>query len=212
MEEYIKEFNSLYPQYSLLPFDDSCSISDPNCDHDKDFLQLDITGCRGGLFPMSFAQDSIGFYDKAKSREPMLFNCDGLLMAEIEDNVHLILCELKSAFIPENILHAKEQIVGTLMRLNAQSAILQHTPDWEIHGLIVSYEPSTERLVEISKSDNYSNHFSRNIYSKKHITLDKSRCRSNYYPLNVPSFCIHYLGVPDRQQTYTIDVKELLKL
>lgn len=212
MEKYIKEFNLLYPNYQTKDFVGKCVIADPNCNPESDFLELTVTGCDGNLFPMNFASDSISFYTKASSREPMMQNCDGIFFTEYKDKKYLFVCELKSSFVPENIFKAKEQIVGTLMRLNSKCSILQTLPNWEVHGLIVSYAPSTERLVNISKEKSVQAQFSSYIYSQKHKVLLKNMCDRMYYPLDVPSFCIHYLGVPYMQQKYSIGIEDILKL
>lgn len=54
--------------------------------------------------------------------------------------------------------------------------------------------------------------FSSYIYSQKHKVLLKNMCDKMYYPLDVPSFCIHYLGVPCMQQKYSIGIDDILKL
>lgn len=194
MEKYIEEFNLLYPNYKANSFTGKCMIADPNCNPITDFLELTVSGCDGALFPLNFASDSIGFYDKAGSRDPMKFNCDGVFWTKYHGKNYLIVCELKSSFVPDNIFHAKEQIVGTLLRLNSKFHILQTQPDWEVHGLIVSFLPSSERLVNVNKLHGAFAKFASYLYVQKHKDLDKSICDKMYYPLQVPNFRIHYLG------------------
>lgn len=215
MDQTLQEFNILYPVYKTKSFSTTCSICEPANAHvnrNKDFLCLDIQGCNGEQFPFAFAGDSIAFYQAATSQAPMLFNCDGIFFTNYKDRNLLFLCELKSSFDTLQLLHAKEQIVGTALRLHAQLSVLQTKPNWEIHGVIASYEPSTEKLAGIKDLTSYDAKFSRSIYVTKHKDLGKSLCDQFYKPLSVPQMRIHYVGVPQKQQRYQISIDELLAL
>lgn len=212
MDKTLEAFNSLYPVYKTVPFESFCVISEPKAESDTDFLRLDITECDGEQFPFDFAGQSIGFYDKANSREPMKSNCDGLFYTYKNGKKLLFLCELKSKFSTQEICHAKEQIVGTLIRLKAQLSILQAQPEWEIHGVIASYKPSTESLTSVKTNKDYMSKFSLNLWALKHKELNSERCDKFYAPISVPNITIHYVGVPYGQQHYQIPLQEILNL
>ena len=69
--------------------------------------------------------------------------------------------ELKSSFASAQIARAKEQIIGTLLRLKAQMSILQSNPNWEYHGIIVSYAPTEAQLIAVNKLTSRDGWFSR---------------------------------------------------
>ena len=212
MDPWINQFNRLYPAYKTTTFYKVCSIKEPGADSPVNFLQLDITSCNGEQFPYQFAGDSNGLYTKANSQDPMKFNCDGIFCTTYQEKNILMLCELKSKFQTKEICHAKEQIIGTLIRLKAQMSILQAKPDWEIHGVIASYEPTVESLTHIKDLEDYSSRFAKNIYSNRHKLLTAAMCRQPYDPLSVPDITIHYVGVPRGQQTYQIPLADILNL
>lgn len=112
----------------------------------------------------------------------------------------------------KDISHAKEQIVGTLLRLQAQLSILQSLPEWEYHGVIVAYEPTGSQLVVASKLTSRDASFSRYLCAKKHKLISSSIANKYYAPLALPDVNIHYVAVPDRQNEYQVDLRELLRL
>lgn len=112
----------------------------------------------------------------------------------------------------KDISHAKEQIVGTLLRLQAQLSILQSLPEWEYHRVIVSYEPTGSQLVVASKLTSRDASFSRYLCAKKHKLISSSIANKYYAPLALPDVNIHYVAVPDRQNEYQVDLRELLRL
>lgn len=142
MDATIEEFGKLYPAYATSHFDKECEIVETAPKSDLDFRRLVVSGGEGYAFPRELAGDSVSFYSKAGCQDPMLLNSDGIFFAEVDGRKCLFVCELKSSFGVAQISHAKEQIVGTLLRLQAQLSILQSLPEWEYHGVIVSYEPT----------------------------------------------------------------------
>ena len=106
-----------------------------------------------------------------------------IFFAEVDGRKCLFVCELKSSFGVAQISHAKEQIVGTLLRLQAQLSILQSLPEWEYHGVIVSYEPTGSQLVVASKLTSRAASFSRYLCTKKHKLISSSIANKYYAPL-----------------------------
>ena len=102
--------------------------------------------------------------------------------------------------------------MGTLLRLQAQLSILQSLPEWEYHGVIVSYDPTGSQLVVASKLTSRDASFSRYLCAKKHKLISSSIANKYYAPLALPDVNIHYVAVPDRQNEYQVDLRELLRL
>ena len=175
MESAIEEFNLLYPNYLISTIDGNVEVVETCPKSNMDFRRLVVTGCRGYVFPREFAADSVAFYGKANSRPPMKFNSDGIFWAEIKGRKCLFICELKSSFASEQIAHAKEQIIGTLLRLKAQMSILQSIPDWEYHGIIVSYAPTEAQLIAVNKLTSRDGWFSRYLCVRGHRLIDSEK-------------------------------------
>lgn len=212
MDLTIEEFGKLYPAYATSYFKDECEIVETAPKSELDFRRLVVSGGDGYAFPRELAADSVSFYSKAGCKDPMLLNSDGVFFSEVDGRKCLFICELKSSFGVTQISHAKEQIVGTLLSLKAQLGILQTLPDWEYHGVIVSYEPTDNQLVYASKLTSRDASFSRYLCAKKHKQISSSIANNFYAPLALPDITIHYVAVPDRKNEFQVDLRELLNL
>lgn len=206
-EPTIEEFNQLYPCYAASPFANGCKVEEPAPDA---FNRLIVTDCYGYAFPRSLAADSMSFYSKAESPDPMRFNSDGIFLTETEGRWCLFVCELKSSFDPAQIAHAKEQIVGTLLRLKAQMSILQAKPNWEYHGVIVTYEPTEGQFMNVSKLTSRDAKFSSYLYTRKRKQIKASVACNFYKPLDLPDICVHYVAVPDRKKEHQVSLRDLM--
>lgn len=212
MDLTLDEFGQLYPNYKVSLFEESCEVIETAPQSDLDFRRFVVTGRNGYVFPREFAADTVSFYAKSRSPAPMKFNCDGIFFSEIEERKCLFICELKSSFGATQIAHAKEQIMGTALRIKAQTSILQTRPDWEIHGVIVSFEPTQSQIVMINKLTTMDASFSRNLYTKGHKEITAEMSKRHYAPMAMPDITIHYVAVPDRQVEYQIKIDDLVKL
>lgn len=76
----------------------------------------------------------------------------------------------------------------------------------------VSYEPTGSQLVVASKLTSRDASFSRYLCAKKHKLISSSIANKYYAPLALPDVNIHYVAVPDRQNEYQVDLRELLRL
>lgn len=211
MAGIIDEFGTLYPNFSFSPVNGRCIIKDEDTENKpKDFLELTIENFVGHQLPYSFAGQSTSFYNKAASKAPMQSNCDGLLYSEYLNQKVFTLIELKSGFNTDNIDHAKEQILGTLMRLKAQISILQsYSGDYVFRGVIASYTPTTELLTNIKTMTSHGAKFAKTMASLGHVHLEKSVCNRFYSPLDVPDIDIKYIPIPFGHQHYTIDYNDI---
>lgn len=212
MDATLEEFGKLYPKYATSLFEESCEVIETEPKDDKDFRCLVITGGCGYRFPREFAADTVSFYGKSESPSPMKFNCDGIFFSEIEERKCLFICELKSSFGPSQIAHAKEQIMGTALRLKAQLGILQTKPNWEIHGVIVSYEPTENQLITVNKLTSQDASFSKYLFTKGHKTITAERSNKFYAPMAMPDITIHYVAVPGRHTEFQMSLNDLVKL
>lgn len=212
MEKTLEEYNKLFPAFSVTEFTGDCEVVETNPASDRDFQKLTISDSKGFVFPRTYAGESISFYSKAKSPAPMLSNCDGLFFAKIGERKCLFACELKSSFDSDTIFHAREQIIGTILRFRAHANMLQTRPNWEYHGVIVSYEPSIEKLVGLKKLTNNEARFAQALCALRHKDFYGNIANSYYYPLDMPDLRFHYIGVPNRQNTYNIPIQTLVNL
>lgn len=212
MEATLEEFGALYPRYASMAFDDACEVLETEPKNDQDFRRFVVTGGSGYSLPREFAAESVSFYGKSDSPAPMRLNSDGIFFSEIDGRKCIFVCELKSSFSSSQIAHAKEQIVGTVLRLKAQLSILQTQPDWEYHGVIVSYAPTENQLMLVNKLSSRDASFSRYLYTKGHKKITVEMSRRYYHPMAVPNLVIHYVAVPNRKTEYQMSLNDLVKL
>lgn len=211
MNKVISEFNQLYPKFKVQPFNTQCEIIETNA-RQYDFKRLVVKNINGYVFPRDLAQATVSFFDRAGSQDPMKFNCDGIFCAEVNNKKCLFLCELKSTFDSSQIFHAREQIIGSLLRLKAKTSILQTHLDWEYHGVIVSFKSTDIQLVAVNKLNSNDGRFAKALTSLNHKVIKKENANKYYYPLSIPDLNIHYVAVPDRQTEYEMDMHTLINL
>ena len=214
MDNLIKQYNQLYPNFKTTKCkNDECLICEAKIqNNEKDLLSLKIVNFTGEQFPYELAGGSTSFYTKAGCPDPMKANCDGIVCTTINGRESLLLCELKSSFSVEGIFDAKEQIVGSYMRLKAQMSILQANKNCELHGLIVSYLPKTEQLTKIKTLTDRKAKFAMGLYSLGIYDMEDVMCKRFYFPIDVPGIHLHYFGVPIGKQHYEISANELFKM
>lgn len=212
MEATLEEFSTLYPNYAFCAYEGNCEVMETNPKDDKDFRRFVVTCGSYWLIPRKFAAESVSFYGKAGSPAPMRFNCDGVFYSEIDGRKCLFVCELKSSFSADQIAHAKEQIVGTVLRLKALTSILQTSPEWEIHGVIVSYEPTIGQITFVNKLTSRDASFSKHLIETGHKKITAEMARKYYKPMAVPDITFHYVAVPERQPEYQMSLTDLIKL
>lgn len=211
MIELIRQYNILYPKFATMPYNhQDCIIKELKvANSDKDLLSLTVNDFSGEQFPYEFAGKTTSFYENSGSIDPMRLSCDGIMFTKINGREALVMCELKSGFDIEQIYHAKEQIVGSFMRLRAQLSILQSYKNCELHGLIVSYLPKTEKLTQIKNLIDRKSIFAKTLYSTGTYEMQASKCKSFYTPIDVPGIHLHYYGVPVGSQHNMISSEKL---
>lgn len=213
MKTLIDQFDNLYPNYSSTTFTDYFVVREKENVRENAFLELIINGIDGYEIPNIVAKDSTSFYAKAQSREPLNHDCDGIFFSEYAGKKFLFICELKSSFSSQEILKAKEQIIGSYLKIHSLLSLLQQyrKDEIEVRGLIVSFKPEVERLLAIEKraESDRSCRFCSLLYKEQKYIMPKIKCEKFYNPLCVPDLTIHYVGVPDHQQTFTIDFASL---
>lgn len=213
MDRFCETFNQAYPNFQISHPSNECVIMEPTVSNsNSDFLSLKVVGNNLRDFRYEFAGGTTSFYEKAKSPDPLRSNCDGIFLAQKDGRNIIFFCELKSSFSEQEICHAKEQLVGTLLRTKAQLAILQKNCNFEIHGVIVSYAPTSENLSYVAKQTGPRGFFLQNLCSRNHHDMNAAKCAAFYDPWNVPSFRIHYVQVPIHKQHYTISIDDLLAI
>lgn len=213
MKTLIEHFDLLYPNYTSVVFKDSCVVKEKENLRENAFLELKINGVNGYEIPNNVVKDATSFYAKAQSREPLNHDCDGIFFSEYSGKKFLFLCELKSSFSRKEIQKAKEQVIGSYLKIHSLLSLLQgyRKEEIEVRGLIVSFKPETERLLAIEKNseNDRSCRFCSLLHNEQKYVMTKMNCEKYYKPLYMPDFTIHYVGVPDRQQTYAIGFDSL---
>lgn len=214
MRDLITRFDKLFPVYSSVAFNGCCTVEEKENRKADAFLKLEINGINGYEISNCVAKDSTSFFSKAGSGEPLNHDCDGIFFVEYDNKKYLFLCELKSTFATKEIIKAKEQLVGSYLKMHSLLSLLQgyKQDEIEVRGLIASFQPETERLLFIEKRREIdkSCHFCSFLNKEHKYMMPKASCEKFYAPLCVPDFTIYYVGVPDHRQEYAINFNSLL--
>ena len=143
MEQLIKEYNEIYPTYASNgvvelnhTFDEASNSGKPNT-----FQRLTVNGMNGIVIPNVIVKDNTSIFKKAGSKAILKDDCDGIFFTEHGGQKYIYLCELKSSFSTQQIAKAKDQIIGSYLKLHSLLSLLQsHNPEeWIIKGIIASF-------------------------------------------------------------------------
>lgn len=210
MKRLADNFNKAYPNVSVSEFHDEVSITEPEND-DSSFRKLNIRGIDGYAFPHDIANNLSSFATQAGHQGVLTKNCDGVIIFEYNKQKYVALLELKSSFDTQKINDARDQIIGSYIKMRGLLSTLQNFQDYVFIGIIVSFEPDSEKLDELGKrKEDPSIAFAIYLNHHKKKLMPAKRCNSFYHPLNVGDFLIHYVPVKERKPEFTIDINELL--
>lgn len=212
MDRLIEHFNKLYPYYNTQNFTGACKICEVENVGANNLLELEITGINGELFPHFLPKDATSFYSKANSPNVLLLDCDGIFFTEYNGRKIVFLCELKSSFATESIIHAKEQLVGSYLKLHALFSLLQayNKEDLEVRGIIASFLPTEETLSYLKNMEDIKTRFCVRLYAEQQYLMQRQKCVNFYSPMCMQDFMIHYIGVPYKASAHSVDINTIL--
>ena len=159
MDKLAKNFNQIYPGCASTEFKGGCSIMEPENIGTEKFQEIKLNCFDGFQFPHELAQKLSSFPDMANHVGVLHNDCDGILLFEKNGQKYILFCELKSSYILDNIVKAKNQLIGSFVKFKSLLSTLQgyESDKYKPIGLIVSFEPTQEQLTNISKiQDNRS--------------------------------------------------------
>lgn len=214
MEVLAANFDKAYPELATTHFVGACTFEETENIGTKKFQKVVLTGLEGYIFPHELMGKASSFATIAKHSGVLVLDCDGIVIFEYNGQKYILLCELKSSYICDDIVHAKDQLVGSSVKIKSLLDTLQgfDKSDFKIVGLIVSFEPTDEQITNISKNEDRKSIFAIRLQADKKYMMSSDKTNKFFYPLNVGDFELFYVAVPDRKTTYTVDVKSVLGL
>ena len=206
-------FNKAYPGVMSKNFEGTCSITEPLNSGTEKFQEIVLTGLDGVIFPHELACKTSSFPQIAEHTGVLRYDCDGIVIFEKNGEKYILFCELKSSFVLDDITHAKDQLIGSSVKMKGLLSTLQgfDINDYKYIGLIVSFEPTQEQLTNISKKDDPKASFAISLNSNKYYSMPANKCDEFFHPLAVGSFNIFYISVPNHRTKYTVDIDSFLK-
>ncbi len=213
MNTLVHNFNKAFPNFSIASVLESTSIIEHSNDDNGKFRELELTDINGFAFYDGFASKLNSFASSSGHKGCLLRNCDAIHVFEHNGKKYLMLSELKSGYNTNDIIKAKEQLVGTYLNLMAILHMLQgfDAHDYHIFGVIAAYKPSDEVLSAISKYDDKKSAFAIQLNADLKYFMPAQRCNRFYNPLNVGDFLIVYVPVENGAQKYSVSINEILK-
>lgn len=217
MRQLIDEYDKLYPNYaSTGVVEEDHTFDEINNRGRPDTLQhLTINGINGIVIPSVIVKDDTSLFLKAGSIDILKGDCDGIFFTERNGQKYIYLCELKSSFSSQQISKAKDQLIGSYLKLHSLLSLLQsyNPTEWIVKGVIASFAPKAEQLAYLLKQKEAGEKvcdFCYNFNRDKRYYMPKLDCCRFYSPMNVPDFTLHYVSVPDKNVSYAVDFSELV--
>ncbi len=212
MKVVTDNFNKAYPDLASQSFTGTCYIDEHDNNETDKFQQAVLTGLDGFIFPHELMGKASSFASMAGHKGVLTLDCDQVVLFEREGQKYILLCELKSSYICDNIVHAKDQIVGSIVKMKSLLASLQgfDKSEYKIIGLIVSFEPTEEQITNITKDEGPKSAFAIRLQADKKYSMPAAKTDRFFKPLEVGDIDLYYVAVPDRKTTYTIDISMLI--
>lgn len=213
MDKLVKNFDQTYPNYASTKFVGSCSIKEPNNFGTNKFYEIQLNSLNGFQFPHDLAEKTSSFPKIANHNGFLIKDCDGILLFEKNGQKYILFCELKSSYILEDIVKAKNQLVGSFVKFKGLLSCIQgyEQKDYKPIGLIVSFEPTQEQLTNISKIQDNRSSFAISLNRNRYYIMPADKCDKFFCPLAVGCFEIYYVAVPDHKTTFSIDINIIIK-
>lgn len=213
-------FDKAYPAFSPEYFTDSCKVEEPENADKEAFRELTLTGFDGYSFPHDLVANTVSFAKQAQENlikpgnhcDVMRLNCDKVVLFELEGQKYMLFCELKSTFNTDEIVHAKDQIVGSLVKIRSLFHTLQgvELDEYKPIGLIVSFQPTDEQINALSKNEDMKSVFAIRLNAERKYNMPEAKTNKYFHPLNVGTIDFYYLPVPERQKTYSVDINTII--
>lgn len=219
----INQFNQVFPVFAAQAIQgQNCVIHErQNEGQGHTFCTMTFQQFNGWQFPADLPKTLTSIYNMSqegmsqfeKYHDVLRHDCDGVLCVEEQDRWVLYVVELKSAFSSESITKAKDQIVGSCLKV---MSLFRHLQAYvsksmiEVQGVIVAYEATTEALNAISKLNDSRGAFCTRLNADNFYKMPQTRCEKFWNPLLMPGdIAIAYVPVPKGQPTYTMDFSVL---
>ncbi len=213
MKTLADNFSAVFPRFATTEFHGTCVINEP-CNHGTTcFQKLLLTGFDGYLFPQDLGKKSSSFAQISNHNGILLKDCDGIILFEKNGQKYMLFCELKSSFVLEDIKKAKDQIIGTSVKMKGICSTLQgyDLNEYKPLGLIASFEPTDEQISNISKSDDKGAYFAIQLNSYKKYSMPSDKCNKYFHPLEIGDFVIYYIPVPGHATNFSVDINTVLQ-
>lgn len=220
MNTLTTNFNKAYPVFAATSFVNSCVVEEPS-NIGKDALQqIELTGFDGYSFPHEFVAKTVPFATAAQNPLPkenpvtvIRTDCDKVILFERDGQKFVMFCELKSTFSANELAHAKDQVVGSWIKVRSLLQTLQNIniDDYKPIGLIASFMPTDEILSMVSKNEDSKSAFAITLNATGKYSMPANRTNKYYHPLIVGTIDLFYLPVPDRQKIFSVDINSIIK-
>lgn len=213
MDKLANNFNTIYPSFAATKFNGKCSITEPENIGTNNFQEIILTSFDGFQFPHDLAQKTSSFPAIAHHDGVLQNDCDGIVLFEKNGQKYILFCELKSSYYLENIVKAKNQLIGSYVKFKSLLSTLQgyESDKYKPIGLIISFEPTQEQLTNISKIQDNRSSFAISLNRNRYYIMPADKCDKFFCPLAVGCFEIYYVAVPDHKTTFSIDINTIIK-
>lgn len=166
---------------------------------------LTLHGINGFVLPNILIKDDSSILKSSRTGIAEK-DCDGIFLTERAGEKFIYICELKSTYSTQQITKAKEQIVGSCLKLHSLMSLLQayQAEEWQVRGIIASFAPTPEQeaaILRLKEQNDPAANFCYNLQRDGIYHMPETNCKSYYVPLNVPELLFTMCGYPIKQKT-----------
>jgi hypothetical protein len=216
MKQLVENFKKLYPPYVSEVTSMCIEEKENQSKAHVTFDRLNIQGVDGFEISNQIIKAANSLYGKVTQEKLLKKDCDGIFLTEKDGKTYLFLCELKSKFTVSEIASAKDQIIGSYLKLHALLSLLQvyKQGEFEIRGIIASFSPTDEMLSFLSKemeNDQGAIRFCYQLNRDAFYQMPKEKCLGYYEPLCMKGITIHYIPIQNKSSEFTVQLVDLFE-
>ena len=213
MSTLSSNFDIVYERYHTRPFAGQCDVRETEAaDTGREVRRLRFKNVDGYEIPHMMVKRSSNVYGSPseafeKSRFRVVRkDCDGLFVVENENGLRMNICELKTSASVNTICDAKDQIIGSYVRMNALMSNLKSYPEHvDVVGFIASHGPNLHTLSMMKDASDPKTMFYYKLMTKGEYVMPKVKMDGYYNPIKMREIKFYFVTVPDGAQHHEVD-------
>ena len=213
MSKLFEEFDKIFVTHPSRTFSNNYVVNECEAiDTGREVRQLIFKNVKGYEVSHELIKKLKSIYDitcepiSEPALEIVRKDCDGFFVVQKGREVCLNICELKTTPDKETVCEAKNQIIGSYVKVNSLLQYLQSCPKTvNIKGFIIAHAPTLAIKSALKDMRDPKTYFCTKLFTDKEYVMPKERLEKFYHPLKMRDIKLYFIEVPDGMQQHQVD-------